>query len=141
VPKKTPPKQGQFEIKYASRAEVEEAVEEMPDEYLECRTEGHSYVPYTAAIAEDGRSYHKARRCQRCNRKKGKTISLTTGEVLERSVWDVPSDYGIKGKGLIAGKARDAIQLAQVLREVTHVGVPSVESHANRKAKVKFRDG
>jgi hypothetical protein len=115
VPKKTPPKQGQFEIKYASRAEVEAAVEEMPDEYLECRKR-HAWAPYSAHIEPD--AYEETERCLNCGVKREQITSRRNGALLSTKYYDRPDGYLFKGIGRISGGARDEVRRARVERRV-----------------------
>lgn len=104
---------------YASRSEIEEVLEAMPESFIECRDLQHRWRPYTASWDGSTRVFDRQLRCSRCRTLKVQVLS-ETGAVLS-SHYEYPKNYLLK-LGRIVGDGRDAVRLASVTRRIGQNG-------------------
>lgn len=100
--------------RYADAAEVAAQAQEWPDEFLECRTDGHVWRPARATWNAALRYFYAVRRCSRCGTEAHAELT-ERGHVTAK--WYVYADgYLTKRIGRIVGDGRDALRLASLQR-------------------------
>jgi hypothetical protein len=97
---------------------VEAAIHDMPDNYIQCRDFNHSWRPFTASWDSKARCYETELRCTRCKTIKKRRMD-SDGSIL-RSGYDYTDGYLIKGMGRIIGSERDALRLESIMRVLDH---------------------
>jgi hypothetical protein len=117
-------------VRFADLGAIQDALEDMEGEYLECRDYQHSWRPLSAARNEDG-TFTRTRRCSRCGTRKEETLSGRGAILSGRYIY--PVGYLVKGLGRIAGEGRDALRLASVTR-LMDTG-PAKHKHTRRDRK------
>lgn len=103
-------------VRFAPLDEIEEFAAELPEEFLLCREMGHRWLPYQAALNDDG-TYHRALRCPRCKTRKEQDIS-GRGVVLSTQ-YQHPEGYLHQGMGRIAGDGRGLLRLESIKRTIS----------------------
>jgi hypothetical protein len=101
---------------FADANDVRGVVDQMPDEYVECRELNHLWRPYDVHYNAKYHTYDRTLRCYRCLTRKHQELS-ERGHVL-RSSYSYPEDYQLKNLGRIAGDARDVVRLASLTRQI-----------------------
>lgn len=102
-----PPAPGLFDL--------ETALKDMPDNFLQCRDYLHSWRPYGAKVNPDG-TYESTLRCNRCTALKVRVLSRH-GTILSAH-YDYPDGYTMAGSGRLDGDARDRIRLRSVMKQI-----------------------
>jgi hypothetical protein len=91
------------------------ALDDMPENFLQCRDYLHAWKPYGARQNPD-RTFTSTLRCNRCTTLKNRTINRH-GHVLSVT-YDYPEGYTIAGSGRLDGDARDMIRLRSIMRQI-----------------------
>jgi hypothetical protein len=117
-PQTTSPAPDVTGVRWAALSEVEDFATELPEEFLLCREMGHRWLPYQAALNNDG-TYHRALRCPRCKTKKVQEIS-SRGAILATH-YKHPEGYLHEGMGRIAGDGRGVLRLEAIRRTITRI--------------------
>lgn len=99
--------------KRARPKDVRTALEEMSDKYLECYTNAHNWVLFKQT--EIGRKgWERGWFCPRCKMNK---IQITNRRGYKLTPkYDRPTDYGLRGLGLVQGSARSVAVLEDIRR-------------------------
>jgi hypothetical protein len=95
--------------------DLETALKDMPENFIQCRDYMHAWKPYGAKLNPD-RTYTSTLRCNRCSTLKVRTVNHH-GSILSVH-YDYPEGYTISGSGRLDGDARDRIRLRSVLRQI-----------------------
>jgi hypothetical protein len=117
----------------ASIADVEAAIENMPEAYLDCRDNRHPWERMGVQWSAQAGTYVRTRICPRCTTRRTQEIGAD-GEIIGTH-YDYPDDYLLK-IGRLIGSARDTLRLASVLREINSQNTPEPRRRRTRKATV-----
>lgn len=101
--------------KYASRADIEEAILEMDGNWLQCRANNHAWQAFSAPYDKRSRTYEVTQQCIRCESFRHCTLG-ETGAMLARWHIAYAEGYLLKGMGRAIGEARDALRFAATVR-------------------------
>lgn len=107
------------EPRFADPQEARSFAESLPDRYLACRNDLHSWKAWSVRWMAEGRLYERIVRCTRCGGKK-KSLVDDTGAIVSKGY--SPAKGYLSDVGRIAGDAKDALRLVTLQREITKVG-------------------
>lgn len=96
--------------------DLPQAIEAMPDHFIQCRDFSHSWRPHDARYVPDERCYEQIIRCSRCKTTRARLID-TDGQLVSNS-YDYADGYLQKGMGRLTPADRDSLRLASVTRMV-----------------------
>lgn len=91
---------------------VEELVDVLSPDALQCRELGHVWRPFAVRWDEESKSYVRILRCPRCKTRR-KQILTGRGTVVS-SHYEYPDGYQTRGLGRLVGSDRDVLRLASV---------------------------
>lgn len=99
----------------ADPAEVERECRDWSDEFLECRTYNHNWLPQRATWNAEYAYYHIVQVCRRCKSERRMDMNRR-GHLLAKPTISYSEGYLSKGLGRLMGDSRDIIRLAAVTR-------------------------
>ena len=91
---------------------LEEAIEKMPPEFIECRDLGHSWRKRNARWIASDNCYEQTLQCARCSTERVRFLGRY-GAILE-SHYGYAEGYTVKGIGRFTTSDRDAVRLASI---------------------------
>lgn len=113
------PQRRRADPRFADTNEARSFAETLPDKFLGCRNDQHSWKAWSVRWMAEGRLYERILRCTRCRSKK-KTLVDETGMLVSKG-YQYAEGY-VADIGRIAGGAKDALRLVTLQRELTKVG-------------------
>jgi hypothetical protein len=103
-------------MKHATPEDALEVSGEWSNEWLECRTYGHTWKPQAATYTKDRKAIATTQLCPRCECERHALLDARTGWVISSRI-DYPDGYLLKGVGRMTGDAKGALRLSLVTRE------------------------
>lgn len=107
---------------YARPRDVRAFAEGLKQQYLLCRTYGHSFSPHTVTVARaEGRPtvyYEQVLRCK-CRVKRRLLLSRTGAVITSGYDYSEAPGYLSQGIGRVVGKGRDVLRLESITRLIT----------------------
>lgn len=104
---------------YAKPRDVQEFAEGLRQQFLLCRTYGHSFAPFTVQVANTvGRRsvyYEQVLRCK-CRTKRRLLLSRTGAVISSSYDYTEAPGYLMHGLGRVVGEGRDVLRLESVTR-------------------------
>ena len=93
--------------------DLDDALNKMNVDYLQCRDFGHSWKPHTARWIESQQHYESQLRCTRCGTLRTRLLSRTGAQVQGQYLYS--EGYLVKGMGRLTGGDRDKVRLRSIL--------------------------
>jgi hypothetical protein len=93
--------------------DLEQFIDGMKLEHIQCRDFAHSWRPYNARRTEHG-TYEQTLRCTRCRTLRIRELNHR-GAILSSS-YDYAEGYVVKGLGRIVGEDKDHLRLLSVMK-------------------------
>ena len=94
--------------------DIDSAIHNMPDTYIQCRDFNHSWRPFTANWSQKERCYEVQLKCSRCKTTRHRLMNAEGSLLANRYTY--ADGYLIKGMGRMIGDERDKLRLESVLR-------------------------
>lgn len=102
------------EDSYADADAVADFAAGLTEAYLHCRELSHNWKPHSVIVADDGISYERSLRCNRCKTKRVQILDRFGA--VHSSHYEYPEGYLSDGLGRIAGEGRDRLRLETTMR-------------------------
>jgi hypothetical protein len=109
-------------LKAARPKDVKAALEEMPDNYLECYTGQHTWVLYKQ-IDLGRRGWERRHFCPRCKMNRFQVITRRGGKLTAK--YQRPDGYGLKGIGAVQANGR-AVAVLETVRRTAEKDLPEM---------------
>lgn len=103
--------------KLATPRQVRSAAEDMPQEFLRCKSYGHQFDPHT--VQRTRTVYIVGLKCHRCGTTTEQEIS-TRGLILTGRHYKYPDGYLFRGLGRIQGEARGALRAQTIVQDMRY---------------------
>lgn len=104
-------------IQDAEDFDLDAALSNLQDEYIQCRDFGHSWRPFTARWLSKQNAYESQLQCQRCKTIRTRWLSRTGSQL--SGGYEYPDNYLMPhGAGRLTGTDRDKIRLASILQVI-----------------------
>lgn len=100
---------------FVNHTDLDRALDQLNDAFIQCRDFGHSWRPYSARWDQQDLCYVQELRCSRCKTIRSRLLGKR-GELLGSS-YDYPEGYTMPhGIGRLTGHDKDAIRYRSILK-------------------------
>lgn len=103
-------------------------VNDIPDDFMECRDVGHSWKPFDGGCDKRKRLYHRTHRCRGCRTYRTQILSWK-GEILTSS-YTYAKDYLFKGSGRYDQELRGKVRVHNTREFIEQHSEPSEPSES-----------